>query len=777
MFGLARFGALVVKAHTGGWLPPLGASCGSLVAVSFNTVPPGGLLAAAALAGLLLMAPRQLRWAGAMILACSWSLWNFQVRLDDRLSPDLTGTPLTSSGTIVSIPQVYDEFASFRFAPDLRSSGPGLPQTLMVRWYRDWPDLSAGQRWELELVLKPPWGRVNFQGPDKEQWLFAAGIGGLGTVRGGTLLPDGEHGSSLVLETRQAIAREIIARVGNERARGIILALALADRSGISQGDRSVLILTGTAHLLAISGLHIGLAAGGGMLLARGLTALLPFTVLGGRLYLAAAAGGLLTASLYAALAGFGTPTVRSLLMLVVVLTALVTARAVHPLRAWLLALTAVLLLDPFAPLAAGFWFSFLAVAGLLLVFVPRTGRRPWWRSLLMGQAAVLLLLLPVSAAWFQGFSPAGFIANLAAIPWVSFLVVPFVLLGTAALAISGDLAGVLWSAAAGALFPLWRFLEFMAGLQGQLTVLRAPSLTQAALALLGSALLLLPRGLPWRWAGAFLIVPLLLPGARNFDVGEIEVEVLDVGQGTAVLLSTGGRTLLYDSGPGDGAEGNLVASVMAPALQRSAAGAPERVIISHGDLDHAGGMAALQKRYPHADYLANLPDTPDGMATCSTPLQWHWNSVDFEVLHPTASLPYLGNDSSCVLSIRQGNRGILLSGDISATVERRLIREGLAAHEMLLVPHHGSKTSSSDEFVAAVRPRIAVATAGLGNRFGFPRDEIRARYLGAGVSFWSTGDCGAVRLVLGMDGSLRTASARRQRPGIWRWPAAANCP
>jgi competence protein ComEC len=711
------------------------------------------------------------------MLACCWSLWNFQARLDDRLPPGLTGVPLSVAGVVASVPQVYEDFVGFRFAPERGVGTGGLPRTLLLRWYREWPPLAAGQHWRLELVLKPPWGRVNFQGPDRERWLFAAGVGGLGTVRGGSPLPSATPGASTLQAMRQRIARQIDMRVEDERSRGIIRALALADRSGIAQRDRDVLSLTGTAHLLAISGLHIGLAAGGGVLLARLLAWFLPFRIARGRLYLLTAAGGMLAASAYAAIAGFGIPTVRSLLMLGVMLAALVTARKVHPLRAWLLALAGILLIDPFAPLAAGFWFSFMAVAGLLLLFAPRPGRRPRWQSLLGAQAAVMLVLLPVSAAWFQGFSPVGFLANLLAIPWVSFLVVPFVLAGTAALAAPGDLATPLWSLAGGAISLLWIALNHLANVQAQLTALSAPSLIQALLAVLGAALLLLPRGLPARWTGVFLLLPLFFPARAESVPGEIELDVLDVGQGTAVLVTTAGHTLLYDSGPGDGGDGNLVASVIVPALHRHRNGVPDRVVISHGDLDHAGGLGTLRERFPQAAFNANVPRSPLRIAGCGTPLRWAWNGVEFDVLHPSVFLPYLGNDSSCVLSVRQGSRGILLSGDISAVVERRLVEEGLRPHEVLLVPHHGSKTSSSEHLIAAVRPEVAVATAALGNRFGFPRASIRSRYQDAGAAFWSTGECGALRILLLPDGSREARSARRERPGVWRRPPAAGCP
>jgi competence protein ComEC len=768
----------VARGRRDGWLLSLGAICGSLFALLFHTVPPGWQLTAGTAAGLLCLAVRPLRPVGAMALACCWSLWNFQSRLDDRLPADLAGARVSVTGVITSIPQEYDDFASFRFAPRQTAPEVPLPRSLLLRWYRERPELAAGQHWNLEIVLKPPWGRVNFQGPDKERWLFAAGIGGLGTVRGGTARSGRESPKVALERVRQSVLRAIARHVEEGRSRAIVRALVLADQSEISRGDRDVLALTGTAHLLAISGLHIGLAAGGGMLASRILAwFFVPVTFARGRVYILTAGGGLLAAAAYAALAGFGVPTVRALLMVTVVLAALATERSFHPVRPWLLAMMAVLLGNPFAPLTAGFWLSFAAVAALLLLFAPRPGRWPWWRSLPMAQAAVMLLLLPFSAVWFQGFSAAGFLANLVAIPWVSFLVVPLALTGTVALAVSGGLAGLLWSAASDAIALLWIFLEIMAGLQGRLTGLPVPSMAQTVLAVLGAALLLLPRGLPIRWIGAFMVAPLLAGSNPGPDPGSLEVEVLDVGQGTAVLVTAGGNTLLYDSGPGDGAEGNLVASVIAPALAGLESGAPDRVVISHGDLDHAGGLATLRQRFPHADFRVNLADPPPGLAPCSVPLHWQWSDLAFDVLHPTASLPYLGNDSSCVLSIGSKDRQLLLSGDISAAVEQRLVSEGLVKHELLLVPHHGSKTSSSPEFLMAVRPRIAVATASLGNRFGFPKEEVEARYRRAGVRFWSTGGCGALRLVIAADGEVLAASARRQRTGIWRWPPAAGCP
>jgi competence protein ComEC len=742
-----------------------------------TTLPPVWLISAAAAAAAIGLTMARTRSPALMVLAFCWSVYNFQTRLDDRVDPAFMGKVIEVTGLVSSIPVNGSDYLSFRFRPDSEYLGAGLPTTLLVHWYRNSPVLRAGERWQLDLGVKPPWGRVNFQGADKERWLFAQGIGGLGSARGGFRLSGGSGSRVSIHPVRQRVLDSISRQVAHPTGRAVVQALATADRSGLSGDDRQLLAATGTSHLLAISGLHVGLAAAGGMWLSRVLVLAVPVQLAGGVILPVTLAGGLLGAAGYAALADFGTPTVRAVLMLFTALAALSLQRAIHPFRAWGLSLAFILLINPFAPLGAGLWFTFLAVAALLFVFLPRTGRLKMWQTLLMAQAGVVLVLLPVGAAWFHSFSPAGFVANLVAIPWVSVLVVPPVLAGLALLPFSEALAGLLWTAGSISSVFLLQLLELMARLQGQVPLMSPPSAVQTALALLGAFIVLLPRGIPARWLGLFLVLPLFYPPGERVKDGGIEVEVLDAGQGTAVLVSSSGQSLLYDSGPGDGRDFNLVSTVIAPALARLGPDAPGRVVISHGDLDHAGGLYSLRKRYPRADYLANVPGLQQPIPPCRAPMRWHWHGIDLKTLHPSPGLPYLGNDSSCVISVGSGNNRLLLSGDISEVIENRLMLDPLPRHRVLLVPHHGSKTSSGSTFIETLRPEAAIATAALGNRFGFPRPEIRRRYEIRGTQFWSTGECGALRLVLRPGESLRATSARRVRDRIWRWPATDNCP
>ena len=712
-----------------------------------------------------------------VILACCWTLWQFGQRIEHRLDEPLSGKVMLVEGVVSGIPQVYAEFTRFRFKPTSNFEQENFPASLLVYWYRERPEVAVGERWRLELQLRPPWGRVNFEGSDREKWLLFEGVGGLGTVRDGRLMaqPKGIHYP--VQRARSFIRERLASLLENERARSVVQSLSIAERSGISPDDRQLLMSTGTSHLLAISGLHVGLAAVGGMWFSRLLFFLLPlplFRLAGIRTSLVC---GLVAAVSYAALAGWGVSTQRAVLMIGVAGAALMLYRSVGASRAYLLALTLVLLFHPLAPLSAGFWFSFLAVAVLLILFAPLSGSRVWWKTALLAQAGVMVAMLPVSAHWFQAFSLVGFLANIVAIPWVSLVVVPLTLTGICLLLISTSLAGFLLGLAAKASLVLLVFLEFLSSLQGSMPLLQRPSTPLLLLATLGGLLLLLPRALPLRWSGLFLMLPMFLPpGARTGD-GALLIEALDIGQGTAVLVSTDNNTLLYDSGPGDGGKQNLVRSVITPALASLARSAPERIIISHGDLDHAGGVKSLASIYPEARWNANLPGHRRKYPACHQGLSWKWSEFEFKVLHPSRRLPYLGNDSSCVLSIEGSPASVLLAGDISSAVESRLTTSGHGPYRVLIVPHHGSMTSSSEAFILAARPEIAIATTGLGNRFGFPRKEIMERYISAGSSFWSTGACGALRVQIAADGSIKTASARRERRAIWRWPAEPYCP
>jgi len=718
------------------------------------------------------------RWLAASFLALTWATHCMQVSLADRLDASLSGSILSVEGRIADLPETHDDFTRFRFEPASGSSPVQLPRTLLAYWYRDAPVLRSGETWLLELQVKPPWGQVNFHGMDRERWLFAEKIGGLATVRSGERLRAARGRLDDWNFFRHQIREQLAQSIDDEHDRAIVAALAIADRSGLSPWQRNVLGRTGTAHLLAISGLHVGLAAMFGFWISRCLMIMLPLRWTRGLGYPASLVVGLALASCYAALAGFGTSTIRALLMLAIGVLALLFRRTVHPGQAFLTALAAIVLFDPLAFLSAGFWLSFSAVGVLLLMFSKGiSNRQVWWRQMIRAQAGIMLVLLPMGAWWFQSVSVIGLVANLLAIPFLSMVVVPLILLGLIGLPVSAALSAMAFSAAAVSVGWLFKLLASMAKLPFSSLGLQQPGLWELLLATFGALVLLLLQGLPQRWLGVLLMLPLFatIPAPPP---GQMQIDVLDVGQGTSVLVNSTRHLLLYDSGPGNGKGFDLVEAVIRPAILRSGHSSPDTIIFSHADLDHAGGLQSLKRLYPAATVFGSFPAMPAGVKPCDDALRWHWDGLFFEVLHPSLWLPYLGNDSSCVVGVGMGGFTILLPGDISAAAEQRLLLQGrLRKVDVLLVPHHGSRSSSTSQFLSAVQPGIAIATAAPGNRFGFPLPEIQRRYRDAGIAFLSTDACGAVRITALESGKIQVSSARRSRPAPWRWPAADFCP
>ncbi len=707
-------------------------------------------------------------------------------RLANRLPTSMTDSGHQISGVIASLPESRGDLVSFVFESD--SSTASLPSKLRVNWYKgrggsadDVPVLKAGERWRLNLELRSPRGRVNFHGVDSERWFFADGIEALAYVRpeGNALL---QAPAIFDLQAwRERVLVKLSEKAGDAPEFGVLAALAIADRRGLHARERGVLSATGTGHLLAISGLHVGLAAALGFFPGRLAVAFF----LNGSMQRFAAIIPWLTAwsaaLAYSALAGFGVSTRRALVMLTVATVVMLSRRNVHPMLAWLIAMGLVVVLDPLAPLRAGFWFSFVAVAVLMMLFIPRHGPMPAWRRVIFAQLGISLVMAPLGMYWFQQASLPGLLANLVAIPVVSMLMVPLILIALPMLWLPGPWSEWLLAIAGNIAHWLFLFLEQLAALQPAVfSSTRAPGLVSTLLAMLGAAICLLPRGIPGRYVGLLLMIPMLLPAGARLGNTETQLDFLDVGQGLSVLLTARDYQVVYDTGPGNGLAGgdgwDMVAGTIQPMIKATGR-SPNLVIASHADLDHAGGLARLRTVYPDSDYMANLPAANTGIQPCVAPDTWAAGHLQFSILHPSTGLPYLGNDSSCVVSVTGPGLSLLLSGDISHTVEKRLVETGLEPHKILTVPHHGSATSSSQSFLDAVSPSLALISAGFNNRFDFPRDDVIGRYSEANTRTPNTADCGGIRITTDGNGRFVAESARTTRNAIWRWPAFDACP
>ncbi|MFT5138898.1 MAG: competence protein ComEC [Lysobacterales bacterium] len=706
----------------------------------------------------------------------AWTVVHLDSRLDQRISP-LPGNKVTVTGFISDLPKSRGDMQEFRFQLS-KSMGNGLPKgsKMILRWYKHPQQLKAGESWKFAIKLKPARSRLNFNGPDRERWYFAEGISVLGIVdaSGSEQLVSVKklNFPALRQKTRDSIAKILI----DHQARPLILALALAEKNEIPVQAWARYRSTGTSHLLAISGMHVGLAAIMGFWLGRLLLLVLPLRIgLLFGMHLSWLSSSAL-AVLYSLMAGLGTSTRRALVMILVFYLVSMMKRNVTPWQGLFVALLLLLVLNPLAPLAAGFWFSFFAVSILLLQFCGHTDSGHWFKKLILAQTGLVIAMLPIGMFWFQQATLLGLVSNFIAIPWVSFAVVPATLLAIITLPFDTWLSPFLLLSAAESVALLDSILEWIARTgQGVSTTTRNPGMLLAVTASIGGIILLIPGVLIPRYLGLMLLMPLALP--IRHDKQTLYVEMLDVGQGLAVLVETPNHLLLYDTGPGDGESWSMAATSIVPAIASRANSSLDRIIVSHGDLDHAGGLFDLMPRYSQSRINANLGQLKKGVSPCTAGDEWYWDSIQFIVLHPSTGLPYLGNDSSCVIEIKFAGHKVLLTGDISTSVENRLVGMGIGPQDILFAPHHGSKSSSSKVFVETLQPKFGLISTAFQNKYNFPHPEVKERFARSGVPLLNTADCGAVKITLRNGSTPQLSSARRKRNAIWRWPPEADCP
>ncbi len=708
------------------------------------------------------------RWVSFVLLGTAWALWRGSLAMDARLPRTLEGRDISVIGSMVGLPMARTDASRFTLRVE-RASLDGEPLDLhghiTVSWYDDAPRLRPCTRWHLLLRLKRPRALLDPGSADSERSALERGIVATGYVRD----DDGNRELSglrwCVDGTRAAIADGIMARVHDPHDAALLRAFAVGDTRGLSQDDWAVARANGVSHLIAISGFHVGVAAVFGVWLAWLVYACSPR--LGLRLPRPPVQAGtaLLAAAVYSALAGFGLPTVRTLLMIAVVALARCSRRASGGAQSLALALIAILLVDPLAVLAAGFWLSFVGVAFLILFLQSRgRGWRAFVHELSAGQLLMTVALLPLTLWFFGQASLVGALSNLIAVPLVSFVIVPCALLGMLLLAVCPPLASpVLWLAAH-IVHVQWWLLERMASWPGAQWYLPLVQPYALLLAVIGALWLFLPRGVPLRWLGCLLFLPLLLPPHSVPAEGAFRLWVLDVGQGLSVLVRTRDHVMVYDTGARYPSGFNLGDAVVLPSLHALGMGRLDMLMISHGDNDHAGGATAVAEAFPQARRLAGEPSRMHvSMAQCEAGQVWQWDGVRFRVLSPDAGDGGRDNDSSCVLLVEGRGGRVLLTGDISSKVEPAVVAAlDTGPPPVLLVPHHGSKTSSGATFIAALRPPLALVSAGWRNRFGHPRPEVVARYADAGVPFFNTAVQGALEVDFPADGPPR------RKPG-WR--------
>ncbi|OQX13602.1 MAG: DNA internalization-related competence protein ComEC/Rec2 [Thiothrix lacustris] len=682
-----------------------------------------------------------------VLLGSVYALWVASGVRADWLPETWEGEDILLTGTIADVPERRVDGSHFLFDSDTAT----YQGRLRVAWYaEDAPKLHAGERWQLLIRGKRPNGFMNPNGFDYEQWLFSQRIGGSGYVRESV---DNQRLSAAAWwqpnYLRQQLQEKIAAALPDSSMTGLVQGLAIAYTASIPQQQWEVLRQTGTIHLLAISGLHITMVAGLGILPVWGIWRLFPGLYLWLPLRVAAGLSGGVLATAYAVLAGFNIPTQRTLIMLLVVMAGLVWRRQVPFSLTMSIALLLVLLLDPLASLAVGFWLSFLTVA--LLAFLGTRQRKLGKSAVLWMQLVLSLGTIPLAAGFFGMISLSSPVANLLAIPIVTFVVTPLVLLGMVFVGWWDVAATGVWMVAAQLLEWLMWVLEWLAALPLSAVYVPLIPLPWLLLAVVGFVLLWLPRGIPGRWLGSLLMLPLMLYQPPKIEAGAFRLSVLDVGQGLASVVQTAHHTLVFDTGPKVSDSFDTGELVLLPWLRGQAIHQVDTLIVSHADNDHSGGANALLNAVPVTNLLVSNTDILANHHSnlCEAGQSWQWDGITFTVLHPDMDFPDTKeNNRSCVLKIANPQHSVLLTADIERPAEHWLVKQTAALRaEVLLLPHHGSKTSSSPAFIQAVAPTLGIVTSGYRNRFHHPHPSVTQRYRARDIKLLNTAETGELRL------------------------------
>jgi competence protein ComEC len=736
--------------------------------------------------------PRRIRWQritrSVIFLFIALSSGFFyaagmaQHRLADELPAAWQGRDISLSGVVAAMPRQHEHGLSFILDVEhVNTPWLHVPQHIMLSTYRDEkyapPELHAGERWQLTVRLKQPHGTSNPYNFDFEAWALELNLRAMGYVynKGDNHRID-EHVFSpgySIERIREAVRTHFQAVLGSAPYTGVLGALAIGDQDSITPTQWQVFTRTGVNHLMSISGLHITMLAGFAFALcywlwrrSARLTLFIPARKV-------AAVIGFLVALGYALLAGYGVPAQRTVYMLATVAVALWSSRNIAPSQLLAAALIVVSLLDPWAVISPGFWLSFGAVALIFFITANRLGVSNWLIEYGRVQWAMSIGLIPLLLALFQQISLVSPLANAFAIPLVSFVVVPLTLLG--ALLPFDWLLQLAHLSMSICMFAL----EWLNSLPDAVWTQHAPPAWCIVVGMLGIFWMLLPRGFPARWLGALMLLPMFFIAPASPPYSAVRLVIFDVGQGLAVAVQTQNHSLLYDTGPDFNGEANSGNRILVPALRGLGIAQLDGLILSHNDNDHTGGAASVLQAIPISWVDSSLPADHEILRPvrdsrrCADGQTWDWDGVHFEILHPSPA-SYLQEDISdnnrgCVLRISSGLQTVLLAADIEKISEKRLLDkypDKLPA-SLLVVPHHGSKTSSTPDFVQKVHPRYAIFTVGYRNKFHHPNPDVVARYVTIGSELFRSDEDGAI--VVQMDAlDLTLERYRKSHARYW---------
>lgn len=769
-------------------------SCGVILLYWLAILPPFECLAGAML--LLVIALFRpltpvvltaITYAVGLLAGLLWASWHADDRLSAVLQTNLERERVSVSGYLCDIP-APGSFNSLRFSfcvtqwhnpPAPMGMEARMPSLLRLSWYgRDGARLPDNQL-RLDVVLKRPHGTLNPAGFRYEDWLFRKGYRATGSVR--KVQSDPTVPCLLSCHYRSfhlLLHNWTIERFGAAEHFPLVSSLLIGHRGHMAQSHWDVLKATGTIHLVAISGLHLGLIALGAGFLCRRLLLALPARCITDRAVRSIVFTSVLVCCLiYALAAGFTVPTRRALIMVVAGGWLVLMSRQASVWVCFVVALAAVLLLDPFAPLDQGFWLSFTAVAVLIAVFSARLSGTGWLAGLLVAQLAVFGGLWPVLEVFGQGQPLAGLVANLLAIPWVSFVVMPLLVIGGLVTALLPAGAGFFIPVFDLALGVLWKLLASLAAWRAPDIAATAPEIF--GWGLLAVALVFVPFTAFRLASGLLAVLWLVYPepsSVKNPYLEAPEVRVWDVGQGLSVLVRHGHDVLVYDTGPGVPGVFSAVESTLLPNLRAEGIVKIDTLVISHADRDHAAGLSELAEQIAIGHVISGEPGAirdqlADRPVSGCQRSRHKFGGLVIEYWQGQGAAE--GNDASCVVRIyhRGSSTEWLFPGDITEPMERQYLayrasREDLhqPATRVLVAPHHGSKTSSSEAWVRALRPDWVIYTAGYRHRYGHPHPTVTARYRAVGTAAVNTACSGSVVMTIA-DNRLELTEMRHGSP------------
>ena len=727
-----------------------------------------------------------LLFSGFLLTGVCWHLLRAEQRLDQRLPEHLEGQDLLVQGYVATIPEQRPAGDRFQFVVE-SAEDPFTHGRILLNSYGH-QQFKAGQRWQLVVRLQQPHGSANPGSFDYEAWLFQQGIAARGYIRASDDNRQLPGTRRFVLTLRSTVRDRLLTVTEGLSFQSVLLALTLGERGLLTDQQWALFTQTGTNHLVVISGLHVVLVA---------TLCALVFSKcwrMSGRLMIllpaqqAGAVAGIGAALLYSALAGFALPTQRAVIMVVVFVLSRLLALNGNNWFSLQLAMLLVLLLDPLAATGSGFWLSFTAVSALLLVYkkhqtsTANNRLKVSVRRMVTPQLAVFVGLLVPLGFWQGQIALLAPVANFVAIPVVSWLVVPLSLLASLLSGISTNASQWLFGIANLIFSGLYLLLERLVLFSGFSPNWQVNPLANVVLvpAGIGALLLLLPGYANSRWLATLLLSPLFWTGTNAATENILELHVLDVGQGLAVVLRTASHTLVYDTGPRFSSGFDSGSAIVYPALRQLGVKQVDLLVVSHGDNDHAGGVAGLVAAMPVKSVIAgeHAVDLSVPVHPCVQDQTWSWDGVDFRFLHPAEGGIFQGNNSSCVLLISTVGFQLLLPGDIDARIERRLLNQPWPDDrlEVLVSAHHGSNTSSSLSFLANIHPQLVIHSAGYRNQFGHPTPRVQDRIERLGGEQLNTADSGMISVALENHG-MRAAVHRYREAArrYWRWSKSSQ--